>query len=145
MFALIDLGERAGSGIPTIYDGWQQAYNELPSFTVGYNPDRTTLRLHCENIYHVLFKTEGDDISGDKVAIKSKSGDKVAIKPKSGDKKTAIVSYLTVHGICTSAEISAFLSLKASMTKRYLKQLTDEGTVEAIGANRNRQYRLKHN
>ncbi|MBF1603190.1 putative DNA binding domain-containing protein [Prevotella salivae] len=61
MFALIDLGERAGSGIPTIVDGWQSAYGEQPTWEDTHNPDRTILKLHCKGLSEVLFEKSTED------------------------------------------------------------------------------------
>ena len=61
MFMLIGLGERAGSGIPAIVDGWEKAYGERPVWTDSHNPDRTTLTLHCRNFDDVLFRKDTDE------------------------------------------------------------------------------------
>ena len=58
---LIGLGERAGSGIPAIVDGWEKAYGERPVWTDSHNPDRTTLTLHCRNFDDVLFRKDTDE------------------------------------------------------------------------------------
>ena len=71
-------------------------------------------------------------------------GDKSAIKI--GDKteaKDSIIDYLTDHPEGKTADIAEYLGLKLSRTRDYLKELTDEGIIEAIGKNKNRKYRLK--
>lgn len=45
IFALVDAGERAGSGISKIFSGWEEAGYGKPSYSVKYEPDRTTLTL----------------------------------------------------------------------------------------------------
>ena len=45
MFAMVEIGERAGSGMDKIYDGWAWAGYKEPSYEVAYGPDRTTLVL----------------------------------------------------------------------------------------------------
>jgi predicted HTH transcriptional regulator len=48
MFSLLDIGERAGSGIPNIYRTWEhQNWNE-PHYTETFEPDRTVLCLPFE-------------------------------------------------------------------------------------------------
>ena len=45
MFNFIDIGERAGSGIPNIFRVWrEQKWNE-PFFSESFDPDRITLTL----------------------------------------------------------------------------------------------------
>ena len=45
MFNLIDIGERTGSGIPSIRDTWQQMKWPEISVIEECNPERTTIRL----------------------------------------------------------------------------------------------------
>ncbi|MBR3327989.1 MAG: putative DNA binding domain-containing protein [Atopobiaceae bacterium] len=45
MFAMVEVGERAGSGMDKIYAGWEWAGYGEPTYEVGYGPDRTTLVL----------------------------------------------------------------------------------------------------
>ena len=128
MFNLIDIGERAGSGIPNIFSVWnQQGWNE-PIITESLEPDRITLSLQV--------KKSGDK----KVAIKS--GDKkVAVKTVAS--KARIIEYLTENVSATSAELSALLGLKPSRTKELLAQMVREDIVCRMGGNRNRTYKLK--
>ncbi|MGI6222393.1 MAG: ATP-binding protein [Prevotella sp.] len=58
MFNLVDLGEKAGSGLPTIYSGWEEAYGKRPILSESHNPDRKTLTLRCDDIDHVMFETD---------------------------------------------------------------------------------------
>ena len=52
MFSLIDIGERAGSGIPDFLNIWTNYTNEKPTYTILHNPERThlTLTLPSETI-----------------------------------------------------------------------------------------------
>ncbi len=131
MFSLIDIGERAGSGIPSIFSVWKDEGFEPPIIAEKLNPDRIEIVLPLK-----------------KTAIKN--GDKkTAIK--NGDKKTAIssnrkrmiVEYLEANGVSSSSEISSYVGLKSSMLKVYLKELIEENTIVFEGANRNRVYKLK--
>jgi predicted HTH transcriptional regulator len=45
MFNLIGIGERAGSGIPDIYEVWKDEGWETPKIQERFNPDRTVLTL----------------------------------------------------------------------------------------------------
>ena len=94
--------------------------------------------------------------SGDKTienpAITQKSGDKTienpAITQKSGDKigdimKKSIFDYIVSHPNCKSTDIASCVGLQISQTKWYLNQLTEEGKILPLGANRNRTYCAK--
>ena len=45
MLNMIDIGERAGSGIPNIYRVWHDQHWAEPTFIQSFEPDRTTLSL----------------------------------------------------------------------------------------------------
>jgi len=124
MFNFIDIGERAGSGIPNIFRVWRDREWSTPTIKEEFEPGRITLTLPLS-----LSPTVGD-----KSAIKI--GDKT-------EAKDSIIDYLTDHPEGKTADIAEYLGLKLSRTRDYLKELTDDGIIEAIGGNRNRKYRLK--
>ena len=127
MFNLIDIGERAGSGIPNIFRVWKEQKWSAPTLIEEFDPDRLIVSLPLK-------------IGDKKPAIKV--GDKkVAIK--SERHKNAIIEFLTDHPEGTVAELEDVLGLKASRVKQLLGALSKEGIIEAIGSNRNRRYRLK--
>jgi len=64
MFNLINIGERAGSGVPNIFNVWEDEGWVEPSIEEKFDPDRTILTLE----------------------FKKKSGDKKVTK-KSDEKK----------------------------------------------------------
>ncbi len=125
MFNFIDIGERAGSGIPNIFSVWKEQKWSEPILTEKFDPDRITLSL---------------PLSSQKVSIKS-DGKKVTMK--SDSQKTAIIEFLTDHPEGTVSELELLLNVKSSRIKQLLYDLIDDGIVEAVGANRNRTYRLK--
>ena len=45
MFSLIDVGERAGSGIPDFMSTWQKHFGTSPVYTITHNPERTLLSI----------------------------------------------------------------------------------------------------
>jgi predicted HTH transcriptional regulator len=60
MFNLIDIGERAGSGIPNIYSVWKSMGTGQPTYLETYEPDRVTL---------TLFLAEANNKAADKLPI----------------------------------------------------------------------------
>ncbi len=136
MFNLIDIGERAGSGIPNIYHVWKDRGWEEPVIVEQFEPERTLLSLSVEKI-------------GDKKSAIRENNDGSAIK--NGDKKTAIkaenkmriIEFLTGADSAKASEIAEYVGLKPSRTRDYLKELISEEIVAAKGANRNRTYQLK--
>lgn len=119
MFNFIDIGERAGSGIPNIYRVWNEQKMPAPIISEEFDPDRVTLILPITSA-----------IIGDKSAINAAARDN-------------ILYYLTDHPDGRTAEIAEYLGLGESRTRDYMRILTEEGLLESFGANRNRRYRLK--
>lgn len=128
MFNLIDVGERAGSGIPNIFRVWREQGWAAPVIREQLEPERTVLVLSFE-----------------KAADKKppiKTADK---KPpiKTAAQKTAIIEYLTDHISGSNADFAELLGLKSTRVKELLRVMVAEGTIVAEGGNRNRTYRLK--
>lgn len=127
MFNMIDIGERAGSGIPSIYAVWHQQKWMAPVIMETFDPARTTmiLPLHKE--------------SGDKATIKS--DDKM--NEAAIERKQIIIAYLKEHEQATRAELADLLGLKATRTKEILQDMILEGRILSKGNNRNRVYQFK--
>jgi len=51
MFNLLDIGERAGSGIPNIYKTWREQDFGVPVYSELFDSDRTILNLPIKKIY----------------------------------------------------------------------------------------------
>ena len=117
MFNLINIGERAGSGVPNIYMVWDRLGFPAPEIREYFNPERITLTLK---------------LSADK-------------KPpiKIADKLEAITEYLTDNPSAKASELSDLLGISARRTREILKKLIDDGIVSVEGGNRNRVYRLR--
>ena len=128
MFNLIDIGERAGSGIPNIFRVWREQGWTAPVISENFDPDRIMLSL--------AFKKSDDK----KVAIKS---DDKKVTIKSARQKNEIITYLTDHVSAKNTDIAELLGVKSTRVKQLLKELLDEGVVVAEGNNKNRVYKLK--
>lgn len=128
MFNLIDVGERAGSGIPSIFHVWRQQGWDEPHITQSFSPNRITLSLPLG---------ESDD---KKVTTKS-DGKRAHLK--SAAQKALMIDYLTDHAVCTAADLAALLGVTSSRAKKLIYELIAEEILVAEGSNRNRRYRLK--
>ena len=123
MFNLINIGERAGSGIPNIWaisekQGWKE-----PEIFEKFDPDRIILKVYTDK----------------KSAIKI--GDKKSMITESAKQK--IIEFLTDNAAVTCKEVATMLGLKESRARDYLRQLIQEDILVAEGGNRNRIYKLK--
>ena len=136
MFNLIDIGERAGSGIPNIYSIWDKQGWEAPIITEGFEPPRITMSLSI--------LTDEKVIVTDDKKVTIKSDDKKAEKNKMSDlQKETIIEYLTDHISAKSSELAELLGVKSTRVKNLLSALIADGIIVTEGANRNRIYRLK--
>lgn len=130
MFAMIDAGERAGSGISKILHGWKESGYTTPSYEEEYGPDRTILTLPLS------------EESAEKNR-QIKSTDTYFVQPgKSERSKADIVEYLTENGLSKSADIAAGVGLSVSRTNEHLKELANEKRVISTGKARATRYKL---
>ena len=114
--------------IPSILYVWKKQGWSEPTITQDINPNRVTLSLPLSPTV------------GDKSAIKIGGNGESAIKEA---KKQLIIAFLTDRPEAKTSEIAEFISLKPSRVRDYLSELIADGIVIAVGANRNRTYRLK--
>ncbi len=121
MFNLIDIGEHAGSGVPNIFNVWEDEGWEEPVIEESFDPDRTSLILRFVK----------------KQAIKT-SDKKQANKTDKNMEK--IRWYLQKQELAKTRDIAEVLGLSVARTRVILSEMDD---VEALGTNRNRTYRLK--
>ncbi len=131
MFSLINVSERMGSGIPSIFNVWKKQGWAEPVLTEELAPERIVLDLPLYPAEKSAIKT------GDQKSV-IKAGGKIA-----AHNKERIIQYLTEHVSATTAELADFLELKVSRVRALLSQLQAEGYIIAVGSNRTRTYQLK--
>ena len=113
------MGERAGSGIPNIFNVWNKQGWDVPAITESFDPERINLSL-------TLGKT-----SDKKQATKTSAH------------KEAIVVYLTNNVSAKCAEISALIGVSIPRTRAILSEMVEDNIIVAEGENKNRIYKLK--
>ncbi|MCD7783984.1 MAG: putative DNA binding domain-containing protein [Oscillospiraceae bacterium] len=163
MFNLVDIGERAGSGIPNIYSVWKKQGWSVPEISESFDPERITLSLEVETLDEdekaemeekAAIKTGDKPEINEKPAIKTGDKPKLSEKPaiKTGDKvsnriiaaqKQAILEYLTRNVSAKSSELAELVGVKSSRIKEILSEMIQEDIVVAEGSNKNRIYKLK--
>lgn len=128
MFYLIDIGERAGSGIPSILYIWKQQGWSEPTLKQSFSPNRITLSLPM---------TERHD---DKTAVRRNGQNSAA---RTGAQKAMIIDYLTERAEGTVPELAALLGVRDSRAAELLAELTEEGITAEKGEGANRTYKMK--
>ena len=71
--------------------------------------------------------------------------DKWSIKPSLAEKLVDILGYMADKNEITTEQIVAHFGFNATTSKRYLRQLTEFGYLEAHGGNKNRTYQRADN
>ena len=129
MFNLINIGERAGSGVPNIFNVWADEGWEEPVIEERFDPDRTVLSLSFK-------KKQAIKTSDKKQAIKT--SDKKASK-KTIAKMEMIKMYLAENGASKASDIAQYIGLSPARTRVILGEMDE---VQFQGENRNRVYNL---
>ena len=127
MFNLINIGERSGSGVPNIFNTWNDQEWKEPVIEERFDPDRTTLILEFIN-----------KNNEEKTAKKTSEENKIGNKTRTNMLK--IEKYLQKNGESKTNTIAEHLGL--SPARKILSQMD---SLEAIGTNTNRRYGLKNN
>ncbi|HBA69662.1 MAG TPA: AAA family ATPase [Lachnospiraceae bacterium] len=130
MFNLIDIGEHAGSGVPNIFNVWEDEGWEEPVIKESFDPDRTSLILK-------FIKKQAIKTSGKKQAVKTSEKKQAA---KTGKNIKEIRLYLQKCETAKTSDIAELLGLSMARTRVILSEMND---VEALGTNRTRRYRLR--
>ena len=99
-------------------------------------------RMHCQHlktdIDHYIDSTSEKMV--DKQALKQKLVDKWSIKPSMAEKMVDILDFAVDKDEITTEQIVSHFGFNATTAKRYLRQLTVFGYLEAHGGNKNRTY-----
>ncbi len=132
MFNMINIGERAGSGVPNIFNIWNDAGYKSPVIEEQFDPDRTILSL-------AFIKKQAKKTSEENKRRKT-SEEKQAKKTIEHIEK--IYTYLREHNEASTKEIAEYLRLSPARTRAIIGLMDD---VEGTGNTTNRKYRLKDN
>ena len=79
----------------------------------------------------------------DKSTLRKEMVDKWSIKPSLAEKLVDILVFVADKDQITTEEIVSHFGFNPTTAKRYLRQLTEFGYLEAHGGNKNRTYSKK--
>lgn len=129
MFNLINIGERAGSGVPNIFDVWEKEGWKRPDLQEQYDPDRTILTLFFEKA----------TIKSDDKKATIKSDDKI-ISKKSNEQLQKLLSFMKDGITYSLEELMLITGVKKTRTKELVYKLVESGELIKLGNNKNRRY-----
>ena len=172
MFSMIDIGERAGSGIPGIVSVWEENFKSKPLYEQTSNPSRVTTTLDISE--YVAHDEESSD-NGELQAINELSSDKIgdkseksAINEISSDKASDNGEFQAINELSSDkmnqkqddvekklleifedtkehsiSELAEIVNLSPARTRAIVSNLVQKGKIIANGANKNRTYSKK--
>ena len=123
MFNLINIGERAGSGVPNIFNVWEDEGWEEPVIEERFDPDRTVLSLSF---------------------VKKQKAESNFLNKKQSEIKTEpivkIMEYLEQNGEITTAKGVEITGKSEAQVRRYLKGLCNAGILKSTKATKGNAY-----
>lgn len=134
MFAMVEIGERAGSGMDKIYGGWEWAGYGEPGYDVAYGPDRTTLTLplvSADSTGETQSKTIEDNRRLSKMSEEALT-----------ETEKAIIEFLRTAGPSRTSEVAVGVGKSIARTNVLLRELAERRLVSVSGATSARRYRL---
>jgi predicted HTH transcriptional regulator len=125
MFSLVDVGERAGSGLSNIFNVWRTGgFAKQPELIESFSPDRVELTLPLLMEYETNAKSNNEDAA------------------RTQTRQEEILAYLGKVDKAPIADIAANIGLGLSRTRDYLRELTKDNLIIASGTSRSRTYSL---
>lgn len=126
MFNLINIGERAGSGVPNIFNVWADEGWEEPVIEERFDPDRTVLSLSFVK----------------KVAKKmAKKKWRKKVTKKTLEKYDAILNAMQPDKWYKASEFETIAGVKESRIKVLFKDMLEQGLIESTGSTKGKMYR----
>ena len=103
--------------------------------------------LHCRHLKSDIgqYIDSTTEKMVDKAALTKKMADKWSVKPSLAEKLVDILAFMADKQEITTDEIVTEFGFTATTAKRYMRQLTEFGYIEAHGANKNRSYSILKN
>ncbi|MBR0100188.1 MAG: Fic family protein [Treponema sp.] len=106
------------------------------------------LNLHARHLQREIEQfnvsmSESNEKMVDKSSLKQELVDKWSIKPTLAEKLVDILHFMSDKSQITTEELVQHFNFTPTTSKRYLRQLSEFGYLEALGGNKNRSYKLK--
>ena len=157
MFSLVDMGERAGTGIPSIYYAWEEAFKLKPTLVDKHNPDRTEMfvpRFTATSVKESAVNEVSRTVNNDSRTVNDDSrtvnnGSRTVIddprtvnRPTKESRKEQIIELLKQNKALNPIEIGERLGINAATLRHYIHELVAEGKIGFTGTFRNRTYHI---
>ena len=135
MFNLINIGERAGSGVPNIFNVWEDEGWIEPVIEERFDPDRTILSLSFQK----KATEESDRKKRQKKATEKKRQKKVTEKTQS--QYNMILTFMKDDVWYKASDLVDVLGVKETRTKELLRNLVQDGSLVDNGVTKGKKYK----
>jgi predicted HTH transcriptional regulator len=137
MFALIDIGERAGSGLFNIRTIWQEQGWQEPVWEEKFSPERLILSVPIESF-------EKGTVNPEKGTVNLEKG---TVNPEKGtvnltENQQSILNNITQNSSITTKELSEVVGISLSKIKENISKLKQNGLLERIGSDKNGYWQI---
>ena len=141
MFNLINIGERAGSGVPNIFNVWADEGWEEPVIEERFDPDRTVLSLSFVKKEDAKMKEDANFIQKNERSLKEVL--KEVLNQKDYEKTLPIIEYLETNSAITTQTARQITGKSLATAWRYIQILVKADILESDGNTNNAEYILK--
>lgn len=141
MFNLINIGERAGSGVPNIFNVWEDEGWEEPVIEERFDPDRTVLSLSFKKKEDAKMKEDANFIQKNERSLKEVL--KEVLNQKDYEKTLPIIEYLETNSSITTRTVRQITGKSLATAWRYIQILVKADVLESDGNTNNAEYILK--
>lgn len=127
MFALIHVGERAGSGLCDVYHVWEENGLERPQIVETVDPDRITLTLQTESDGNPHVNDGNVDGNDGNLTVN----------------ENLVLQILINHPELSAVKIAGEIGLSKPTVERVLRSLKGKGVISREGSTRGKWIILK--
>ena len=141
MFAMLDIGERAGSGIPGIVATWKKEFNLLPEYIQTFPPSRTKTVLNVKEALKSSQKIDEKYPENTKKFIE-KFIENTEVQQKSSQK---IVKMIQQNNMITTQEMADKLGISRRAVAKQISILQTNSVIRRIGPDKGGYWEIVDN
>ena len=136
MFAMIDIGERAGSGIPGIVATWEKEFNLKPQYIQTFSPSRTKTVLNLNDLQNSSYPENCTTAQKNHENYPENPTTTQKNYPENQKTPQKIISAIEKNPSITRERLSEICGISSDGIKWQLKQLQSKNIIRRVGADK---------
>ena len=136
MFAMIDIGERAGSGIPGIVATWEKEFNLKPQYIQTFSPSRTKTVLNLNDLQNSSYPENCTTAQKNHENYPEDPTTTQKNYPENQKTTQKIISAIEKNPSITRERLSEICGISSDGIKWQLKQLQAKNIIRRVGADK---------